>query len=164
MSSLLFKYIFCDILPEDILSLYTSIPNKEGIAATKKRYSYIHKTLPTKIIIRFLALIVTLNNFVFYLQIKGSALGTTCAPAYANIVMAKFKQKYIYLLIEDKSIIFLHYIGDAFMIWSKSEKQLKDFLSELNQKHPSIKSDYDSACKQIEFLDTLVYIDPQSTN
>ena len=45
MSSLL-KYIFCDILPEDILSLYTSMPNNEGIAATKKGYdSYIHKTL-----------------------------------------------------------------------------------------------------------------------
>ena len=90
MSSLLLKCIFCDILPEDILSLYTSIPNNEGIATTKKRYSYIHKTLHTKIIITFLALIVTLNNFVFYLQIKGCALGTTCAPAYANIIMAEF--------------------------------------------------------------------------
>ena len=60
----------------DIRSSYTSITNKEGIAATKKRYdSYIHKTLPTKIITTFLALILTLNNFVFnssfYLQIKG---------------------------------------------------------------------------------------------
>ena len=65
MSSLL-KYIFCDILPEDILSLYTSIPNNEGIAATEKGYdSYIHKTLPTKIITTFLALILTLNKFVF---------------------------------------------------------------------------------------------------
>ena len=100
MSSLL-KYIFCDILPEDILSLYTSIPNNEGIAATKKRYdNYIHKTLPTKIIATFLALILTLINFVFnsnfYLQIKGCAMGTICAPAYVNIFVAEFKQKYIY--------------------------------------------------------------------
>ena len=65
MSSLL-KYILRDILPEDILSLYTSITNNEGIAATKKVYdSYIHKTLSTKIITTFLALILTLNNFVF---------------------------------------------------------------------------------------------------
>ena len=48
----------------DVRSLYTSIPNNEGIAATKKRYdSYIHKTIPTKIITTFLALILTLNNF-----------------------------------------------------------------------------------------------------
>ena len=32
----------------DMRSLYTSIPNNEGITATKKIYdSYIHKTIPT---------------------------------------------------------------------------------------------------------------------
>ena len=131
----------------DVRSLYTSIPNNEGIAATKKRYdSYIHKTIPTKIITTFLALILTLNNFVFnskfYLQIKGCTMGTICAPAYANIFMTEFEQKYVYPLIKDKSILFLRYIDDIFMVWTKSEKQLKDFMSELNQKHPSIKFDY----------------------
>ena len=57
-----------------------SIPNNEGIAATKKRCdSYIHKALPTKIMTTFIALILTLNNLVFnsnfYLQIKGCAMG-----------------------------------------------------------------------------------------
>ena len=151
----------------DVRSLYTSIPNNKSIAATKKRYdSYIHKTIPTKIITTFLALILTLNNFVFnskfYLQIKGCAMGTICAPAYANIFMAEFEQKYVYPLIKDKSILFLRYIDDIFMVWTKSEKQLKDFMSELNQKHPYIKFDYKFDCKQIEFLDTLVYIDQQN--
>ena len=62
----------------DVRSLYTSISNNKRIAATKKRYdSYIHKTLPTKIITTFLALILMLSNFVFnskyYLQIKDCA-------------------------------------------------------------------------------------------
>ena len=35
-------------------------------------------------------------------------------------------------------------------------------MSELNQKHPSIKFDYKFDCKQIEFLDTLVYIDQKN--
>ena len=61
----------------DIRSLYKGIPNNQGIPATKKRYeNYIHKTLTTKIILTFLALILTLNNFVLnsksYLQIKDS--------------------------------------------------------------------------------------------
>ena len=89
-------------------------------------------------------------------------MGTICAPAYANIFMAEFEQKYVYPLIKDKSILFLRYIDDIFMVWTKSEKQLKDFMSELNQKHPSIKFDYKFDCKQIEFLDTLVYIDQQN--
>ena len=146
----------------DVRSLYMSIPNNEGIAATKKRYdSYIHKTIPTKIITIFLALIPTLNNFVFnskfYLQIKGCVMGTICAPAYANIFMAEFEQKYVNPLIKDKSILFLCYLDDIFMVWTKSEKQLKDFMSQLNQKHPSIKLDYKFDCKQIEFLDTSLY-------
>ena len=107
----------------------------------------------------FIALILTLNNFVFnsnfYLQIKRCAMGKICAPAYANIFMAEFEQKYIYPLIKDKSVLFLHYTGDTFMVLIKSEKQLKDFMSELNQKHPSIKFDYKFGCKQIEFLDTI---------
>ena len=89
-------------------------------------------------------------------------MGTICAPAYENILMAEFEQKYIYPLIKDKSILFLRYIDDIFMVWTKSEKQLKDFMSELNQKHPSIKFDYKFDCKQIEFLDTLVYIYQQN--
>ena len=66
-------------------------------------------------------------------------MGTICALAYANIFMAEFEQKYIYSLIKDKSIPFLRYVDDIFMVWSKSEKQLNNFMSDLNQKHPSIK-------------------------
>ena len=58
---------------------------------------------------------------------------TIYAPAYANIFMAEFKQKYIYPLTKDKSILFLRYIDDIFMAWTKSEKY---FMSELNQKIP----------------------------
>ena len=48
---------------------YTSIPNNELIAATEKMYdNCIHKTIPNKIITTFLALIPTLNNFVFNYQ------------------------------------------------------------------------------------------------
>ena len=48
------------------------------------------------------------------------------------------------------------------MVWTKPEKRLKDLMSELNQNHPSAKIDNKFDCKQIEFLDTLVYIDQQN--
>ena len=89
-------------------------------------------------------------------------MGKICAPAYANIFMAEFEQKCVYPLIKNKSIIFLHYIDDIFMVWTKSEKQIKDFMSELNQKHLSIKFNYKFECKQIEFLEIFVYIDQQN--
>ena len=56
-------------------------------------------------------------------------MGTICAPAYANIFMAEFEQKYLYPLIKYKSILFLRYIDDIFMVWTKSEKQLKDLMN-----------------------------------
>ena len=50
----------------DVKSLYTSIPNPEGIAAVKKVHGrYQHKTVPPKVITTFLPLILTLNNFIF---------------------------------------------------------------------------------------------------
>ena len=146
----------------DVKSPYTSIPNSEGIASVKKKYDrYLKKTVPTKIITTFLALILTLN-FIFnskvYLQIKGCAMGTTCAPLYANIFMSEFKEKYIYPLMKNKSVIYLRYIDDIFIVWIKSESELRKFMNEINQKHQSIKFDFKSSKENIEFLDTLVYI------
>ena len=76
----------------DVKLLYASIPNNKGIASLKKKYDhYPKKTIPTRIITTFVALILTLNNFIFnskfYLQIKGCAMGTICATSYANIFM-----------------------------------------------------------------------------
>ena len=99
----------------DVESLYTSSPNNEGIASVKKRYdNYPNKTIPTKIITTFLALILTLNNFIFnskfYLQIKGCAMGTIRTPSCAIIFMSEFK-KCIYLPSNQKqvgNILMLH--------------------------------------------------------
>ena len=96
----------------DVKSLYTGISNNEGIASVKRKYDqYLNNTMPTKIITTFLALILTLNNFVFnskfYLQIKGYAMGTICGPSYANIFMSEFEEKHIYPLVKNKSAIYL---------------------------------------------------------
>ena len=111
----------------DVKALYTSIPNSEGIAAVKRAYEkYQQKKVATKVLTIFLALILTLNNFIFnsklYLQIKSCAMGTICAPAYANIFMACFEEKFIYPLINAKTLLYLRFIDDIFMIWTKSEK------------------------------------------
>ena len=148
----------------DVKSLYTSIPNPKGIAAVKKAHErYQHKTVPTKVITTFLALILTLNNFIFnskfYLQIKGCAMGTICVPPYANIFMAYFKEKFIYPLIRNATTLYLRYIDDIILIWTKSENELLRFFEKLNQQHPSIKFEMKYSKDKIEFLDTLIYKD-----
>ena len=57
----------------DVRSLYTNIPNAEGLSAVKRAFeNYSKKITSTKVITRFLALILTLNNYVsiVYITIK----------------------------------------------------------------------------------------------
>ena len=156
----IYKYLYL-YLSIYHLSIYRNTPNAEGISAVKRAFdNYSKKTTTTKVVITFLALILTLNNFVFdcihYLQIKGCAVGTICAPAYANIFMTNFELKYIYPYIKDKIKMFLRFIDDLFMIWIGSEQELLNFMSDLNKKHPSIKFEFKYSQTKIEFLDVLV--------
>ena len=48
-------------------------------------------------------------------------MGTICAPPYANIFMAYFEKKFIYLLIRNAATLYLHYIDDIIITWPKSE-------------------------------------------
>ena len=96
----------CLLVTLDVKSLYTNIPNNEGIKAVREAYdNHPNKTVATKVIITFLSLILTLNNFVFnsinYLQIMGCAMGTICASAYTNTFMAQFEKQNIYACIRN---------------------------------------------------------------
>ena len=74
----------CLLVTLDVKSLYTNTPNNEGIKAVREAYdNHPNETVVTKVIITFLSLILTLNNFLFtsinYLQIMGCGMGTICA-------------------------------------------------------------------------------------
>ena len=82
----------------DVRSLYTNIPHKERIEAVNQKLKKSKLSISIKVILPFLKLILVLNNFVFnainYLQKKGCAMGTKCAPSYANIFIGWFKEKF----------------------------------------------------------------------
>ena len=123
--------------------------------------NFTRKTIAIKVITTFLAFIQTLNNFTFnskhLLQTKGCAMGTICAPSYANTFEVHFERKYIYPLIEGKSLTYFRHIDDIFLIWTGTKNKLDQFFKYLNKKHPSIKFDYKASNNQIVFL-TLKYI------
>ena len=84
-------------------SLYTSIPNAEGINSAKESEKCTSKNVATKVIPTFFAVILTLNNIVFNCkhdrQIKCLSMGTLYAPSYANIFMDSFEKIYVYIYI-----------------------------------------------------------------
>ena len=89
----------------DVKSLYTNIPNNEGIRAVRQFLERAGKHVIIPVITKFLWLILTLNNFIF--NGKNYLLGTKCAPNYANLFMADFEQTFIYPRINGKCPLYL---------------------------------------------------------
>ena len=148
----------------DVRSLYTCIPNEEGVDAVKEAISNSPDSkVSSKVITTFIWLILTLSNFIFngvnYLQKQGVSMGSIFSPSYANIFMGSFEKKHIYPRIRGKCKLYTRFIDDIFMIWNGSENALKKFLKEMNTVHSSIKFDSTYSFKEINFLDTVVYKD-----
>ena len=146
----------------DVTSLYTNIPNEEGIQACSNILTK-HRTdgnpPSNSNIIRMLEHVLYMNNFDFnsrhYLQVGGTAMGTRVAPSFANIFMAEFENKWVYTY-HTQPLVWFRYIDDIFMVWNKDRNSLDDFLTHLNECHHSIKFTSEVSSEQIIFLDTLV--------
>ena len=66
--------------------------------------------------------------------------------------MGQFKAENIYSKIKDKSLRYLRYIDDIFMIWTGTPAELTLFASKINQVHPSIKFTFKNSLTEINFL------------
>jgi len=148
----------------DVSSLYTNIPNNEGIRASVKALiesRSAQSVPPTPYLVQLLKMVLTMNNFDFngkhYLQVCGTAMGTRLAPSYANLCMADFEEKFVYTH-HPKPFWWKRYIDDIFMLWTEGEDELSIFLDYLNQCHETIKFTKHVSKTQVNFLDTWVKI------
>jgi len=74
----------------DVKSLYTVIPNDEGLRTLKHFFDRRSVLEPsTSTLLRLAEVVLTLNCFSFdgrfYKQINGVAMGTKMGPSYANL-------------------------------------------------------------------------------
>ena len=84
----------------DVKALYTSIPHVRGMETACR---YIDRYYDSPRLTQRLGALMShiLNNSVFefngdfYRQIKGTAMGTKMAPAYAGLFMADFEQRFL---------------------------------------------------------------------
>ena len=153
----------------DVTSLYTNIPNNEGISAVphqlaKTRHPSENPTNHS--ICELLRLVLTCNNFQFndkhFLQVGGTAMGTKLAPSFANIFMGWFEDNFVYTY-KLQPLVWKRYINDVFMIWQHGDSELKDFIVHLNSRHNTIKFTEESSRSSINFLDITVTLTPEST-
>ena len=148
----------------DITSLYTNIPQEEGITTVCKAYEDFYESkppIPTRYLREMLSLILQENSFQFngkdYLQTHGTAIGTKMAVVFANIFMAKI-EKEILRQSDTKPIFWKRFIDDVISMWNTSRERIEDFLLKANSFHPTIKS-FTAEISETEttFLDTKVY-------
>ena len=89
-------------------------------------------SISIKVIFTFSRLVLTLNSFVFnginYLQKKGCAMGTKCAPSYANTFTGWFEEKFIFPLLTNLSDFYPRFIDDIFPIWNGTKTEFDDFF------------------------------------
>jgi hypothetical protein len=156
----------CLLVTLDITSLYTNIPNDDGLRAAKET---LDRTRPgpglqpkNDSLIDLLELVLKRNNFQFnghnYQQIGGTAMGTKAAVGYANNTMGDFENKHVYTY-HTQPIVYYRFIDDIFIIWTHGREALDLFIDHLNSRSATIKFTSEISQTKVTFLDTLVTIE-----
>ena len=110
----------------DVTSLYTNIPQKEGIEVVCKAYEKFYSNnppIPTRFLNEMLGLILKENSFQFngehFLQTHLTAMGTKMAVSFANIFMAEIETRIIQQS-NTKPRVWKRYIDDIFSLWDSN--------------------------------------------
>ena len=137
------KFIFT----MDITSLYTVIPNNEGLLDLKFYFDQRSNKKPSsETLLRLAELVLTLNCFSFsnnhYQQINGVAMGTKMGPSYANLFVGYIENNQ-YNGPQPK--VYRRYIDDCVGATSSTREELEQFIYSVNSFHPALKylSDFD---------------------
>ena len=150
----------------DVESLYPSIPQGPGIEMVLQR---VCPTSPPtsrrsnlkNMLREFLKIVLGDNHFQFhnqhYDQIKGVAMGTSCAPQFANLFLASLEERALSSWQGTKPKLWLRFLDDIFMLWKGNQQELKLFHNHLNQQISSINFTMESSQEQAVFLDLQIY-------
>lgn len=159
----------------DVESLYTNIDHQLGITAVKywikKHPELINPRFSEEFISESIQFILENNTFYFnseyYLQIKGTAMGTKMAPTYANLVLAYLEEMMYQKLLENKgeeysNFIknnFLRYLDDCFIIWPNNKYEIDEFTKILNNMHKNFNFIKETSATNIPFLDIEIQLE-----
>ncbi|OCT70398.1 hypothetical protein XELAEV_18037316mg [Xenopus laevis] len=133
-------------------SLYTSIIHKIGLKA-------VHDTLEQRG-----QQYKKHNAFM----IRGTAMGSTCAPTYANIYLGWWEHNFVFneALVEftENIALWLRYIDNVVSIWSGTPEKFHRFVDELNSNSINLRVTAEINRDIINFLDIRIYRDINNNN
>ena len=149
-----FNYVFT----MDVKSLYTVIPNGDGLLALThflNRRPVLQP--PTHTLVHLAELVLTLNTFSFnenfYRQTGGVAMGSRLRPNYACLFMGHIEEQIFDQYTGTKPALYKRYIDDIAGATSGSREEIEDFATYVNGFHPSLNFTWVISDVQLPFLD-----------
>ncbi|XP_043928712.1 nuclear mitotic apparatus protein 1 [Protopterus annectens] len=98
-------------------------------------------------------------NFVYfegdyYHQKEGVAMGSACAPVYANIIMFHWEKQYVFKSVYNKYIVkYFRFLDDIFVLWNGNKENIMEFLEYINQTTSFLRFVHQVEKDEIHFLD-----------
>ncbi|XP_073409346.1 receptor activity-modifying protein 1 isoform X1 [Dendrobates tinctorius] len=155
------------LVTADVESLYTSIKHCDGLAATRifLSSSNIDPPIP-ELVLLLLEFLLNHNVFTFngdiFLQLQGTAMGASCAPAYANLFLGAWERS-IFQDDHIQDVDYVHnwmrYIDDILFIWEGTYDGLCTLFDRLNRNDINVKLTFKSG-RSLEFLDIWIETAP----
>ena len=145
------------IFTMDITSLYTVIPNCEGLLALKHVFDLrtVYKEPSSETLLRLAELVLTLNCFSFagsyYKQINGVAMGTKMGPSYANLFVGYTEHQFFNQYNGPKPDHYRRYIDDCVGATSSTREELNQFITAVNSFHPALKYTWEISDTSLAF-------------
>ena len=142
----------------DVASLYTSIPHEDGLKALAFFLNKRPNQEPsTATLTRLAELVLTMNTFSFndevFTQLSGVAMGTKMGPSYACLFMGHLEHEICSQYQGPMPEVYKRYIDDGIGATALSEATLLDFISFINDFHPTIKFTHTISSNTVTFLD-----------
>ena len=146
----------------DVTSIYTNIPHNEGINSVANILKLSGDNRDFIDEIKSCIYFILKNNiFTFneqnYIQVSCSAMGTKMAPKYANISMAGMEKSF-FATLNRLPICYFRFLDDIFMIWTREQESLNEYLNLANDFYPSIKFTAETSSSEIHFLDSTIHL------
>ena len=146
------------IFTMDVTSLYTVIPNNEGLLALQYFFNQRPIKKPSsETLLRLAELVLALNCFSFgdnyYKQINNVAMGTKMGPSYANLFVGFIENKFFSNYHGPNPDLYERYIDDCVGATSSSREELNLFINSVNSFHPALKYTWEISENSLAFLD-----------
>jgi hypothetical protein len=150
----------------DAVAMYPNIPIEHGIEVFEtwfeKFADEIPDDFPKELFLKLLRTVMTENIFqfgdTFWLQIDGTAIGTSCACLFATMYMALCERATLLRKYKDNLILLKRFIDDMLGVWKYTDEQSwLNFQADMNAFGP-LDWIVEPLSNKVDFLDLTIEI------